>query len=140
MKSRRRKATESRRKAMSEQALKPAFLGGPWMREKVFLGMSFREYAKSLLTPANAIAAPILLAGIPTMVFRFWKGLGAATNLSQTNPWGIWVAFDIVCGVALAAGGYTVACAVYIFGQKAYPPILRPPILTGLLCYAPLPF
>ena len=121
---------------MSEQALKPAFLGGPWMRENVFLGMSFRAYAKSLLTPFNTIAAAILLAGIPTMVFRFWKGLGAATNLSQTNPWGIWVAFDIVCGVALAAGGYTVACAVYIFGQKAYRPVLRPAILTGFLGYA----
>lgn len=121
---------------MSEQALKPAFLGSPWMRENVFLGMPFREYAKSLLTPANTIAAAILLAGIPTMVFRFWKGLGAATNLSQTNPWGIWVAFDVVCGVALAAGGYTVACAVYIFGQKAYRPILRPAILTGFLGYA----
>src|ERR1035437_5087848 len=116
MKSRRRKATESRRKAMSEQALKPAFLGGPWMREKVFLGMSFREYAKSLLTPANAIAAAILLAGIPTMAFRFWKGLGAATNLSQTNAWGIWVAFDVICGVALAAGGYTGPRAVVLFG------------------------
>ena len=106
------------------------------MKENLFLGMTFRDYVKSLVTPANAIAAAILLAGIPTIAFRFWKGLGAATNLSQTNPWGIWVAFDVVCGVALAAGGYTVACAVYIFGQKALRPILRPAILTGFLGYA----
>ena len=51
---------------MSEHALKSEFLGGPWMREKLFLGMSFRAYAKSLLTPLNAIAAAILLLGIPT--------------------------------------------------------------------------
>ncbi|HEX2757439.1 MAG TPA: hypothetical protein VHP60_02960, partial [Thermoanaerobaculia bacterium] len=105
---------------MSEHALKPALFGGPWMRENLFLGMTFRDYVRSLVTPANAIAAAILLAGLPTIAYRFWKGLGAATNLSQTNAWGIWVAFDVVCGVALAAGGYTVACAVYIFGQKAY--------------------
>ena len=121
---------------MSEHALKPAFLGGPWMRENLFLGMTFGDYVRSLLTPANAVAAVILLAGIPTIAYRFWKGLGAATNLSQTNPWGIWVAFDVVCGVALAAGGYTVACAVYIFGQKTLKPILRPAILTGFLGYA----
>ena len=70
------------------------------------------------------------------MAYRFWKGIGAASNLSQTNPWGIWVAFDIVCGVALAAGGYTVAAAVYLFGQKQYRPVLRPAILTGFLGYA----
>ncbi|MGZ6989378.1 MAG: hypothetical protein ACXVH0_10505, partial [Thermoanaerobaculia bacterium] len=90
---------------MSEHALKPEVLGGPWMREKLFLGMSLRDYVKSLLTPVNAIASAILLVGLPTIAYRFWKGLGAATNLSQTNAWGIWVAFDVICGVALAAGG-----------------------------------
>jgi Ni/Fe-hydrogenase subunit HybB-like protein len=127
---------EGRRNAMPEHALKPALFGGPSMRENLFLGMTFRAYLKSLLTPANAIAAAILLAGLPTIAYRFWKGLGAVTNLSQTNAWGLWVAFDVVCGVALAAGGYTVACAVYIFGQKALRPILRPAILTGFLGYA----
>ena len=121
---------------MSEQVLKPGFWDGPWMREKLLLGMPLRAYLRSLVTPANALAAAILLAGIPTILYRFWNGLGAATNLSQTNPWGIWVAFDIVCGVALAAGGYTVACAVYIFGQKGLRPVLRPAILTGFLGYA----
>ena len=42
----------------------------------------------------------------------------------------------MVCGVALAAGGFTVASAVYIFGLKAYQPIVRPAILTGFLGYA----
>ncbi len=70
------------------------------------------------------------------MAYRFWKGMGAVSNLSQTNPWGIWVAFDVVCGVALAAGGYTVAAAVYLFGQKQFAPVLRPAILTGFLGYA----
>ena len=65
---------------MSEHALKPAFWGGPWIKEKVFLGMPFRAYLKSLVTPANAVAAAILLAGLPTIAYRFVKGLGAATN------------------------------------------------------------
>ena len=107
-----------------------------YVREKVLLGMAPKEYAKSLLTKTNAIFAAILLVGLPTIAYRFWKGMGAVSNLSQTNPWGIWVAFDVVCGVALAAGGYTVAAAVYLFGQKQFAPVLRPAILTGFLGYA----
>lgn len=106
-----------------------------FVREKVLLGMAPKVYAKSLFTKTNAIFALILAIGLPTMAYRFWKGMGAVSNLSQTNPWGIWVAFDIVCGVALAAGGYTVAAAVYLFGQKQFAPVLRPAILTGFLGY-----
>jgi len=106
-----------------------------FVREKVFLGLAPKEYAKSLLTKGNAVAALILLFGLPAMAARFIFGLGATTNLSQASPWGLWVAFDVVSGVALAAGGYTVACAVYIFGQKLYRPVLRPAILTGFLGY-----
>ena len=69
-----------------------------FLREKVFLGMEPKTYAKSLLTKTNMIFAAILAIGLPTMAYRFWKGMGAVSNLSQTNPWGIWVAFDIVCG------------------------------------------
>lgn len=107
-----------------------------FVREKVLLGMEPKTYAKSLFTKTNAIFAAILAIGLPTMAYRFWKGMGAVSNLSQTNPWGIWVAFDVVCGVALAAGGYTVAAAVYLFGQKQFAPVLRPAILTGFLGYA----
>jgi Ni/Fe-hydrogenase subunit HybB-like protein len=57
------------------------------------------------------------------------------TNLSQSYPWGLWVAFDVISGVALAAGGYTVAAAVFIFGQKVHLPVLRASILTGFLGY-----
>jgi Ni/Fe-hydrogenase subunit HybB-like protein len=68
-------------------------------------------------------------------VYRFWAGLGATTNLSQTNPWGIWIGFDMLCGVALAAGGYTLATTVYIFGLEEYHPVVRPAVLTGFLGY-----
>jgi hypothetical protein len=28
--------------------------------------------------------------------------LGATTNLSDYNPWGLWIGFDLLVGVALA--------------------------------------
>jgi Ni/Fe-hydrogenase subunit HybB-like protein len=99
------------------------------------LGRSPGQYARELLTPFNLVAAGIVLVGLPVIAYRFLFGLGAATHLSQINPWGLWVAFDVLCGVALAAGGYTVAGAVYCFGLKQYVPVLRPAILTGFLGY-----
>ncbi len=100
----------------------------PWINEKILMGLSAREYAESLVTPWNAVAALILAVGIPVIVYRFAYGLGAATNLSQTNPWGIWIGFDVLCGVALAAGGFTLGSIVYIFGLKDYHPVVRPAI------------
>jgi Ni/Fe-hydrogenase subunit HybB-like protein len=77
----------------------------------------------------------ILAAGGVVTVIRFWKGLGAVTNLSDRFPWGLWVGFDVLCGVALAAGGFTVTTAVYVFNLKRFQPIVRPTILTAFLGY-----
>jgi Ni/Fe-hydrogenase subunit HybB-like protein len=106
-----------------------------WVRQNLFLGMSFRDYVKSNLTPFNFVAAIILIVGIPVMVYRIVYGLGASTNLTDTNPWGIWIGFDMMTGVALAAGGFVMGTAVHLFGMKEYRPLVRPAILTGFLGY-----
>jgi Ni/Fe-hydrogenase subunit HybB-like protein len=108
---------------------------GVWAMDNLFMGMTLREYLRTLVTPFNTVAAMILGIGLPVIAYRFVYGLGAATNLSQTNPWGIWIGLDVLSGVALAAGGYTIAATVYIFGLKQYYPILRPAVLTGFLGY-----
>src|SRR5210317_1248942 len=91
---------------------------------------------KSNLTPFNIIAGLIILIGLYVTVLRFTKGLGAVTNLSDYNPWGIWIGFDLLVGVALAAGGFVTSAAVYIFGLKKYHSAVRPAIQTGFLGYA----
>jgi Ni/Fe-hydrogenase subunit HybB-like protein len=90
---------------------------------------------KSYLTPFNMIAGIIVIIGLFVTVLRFTKGLGAVTNLSDYNPWGIWIGFDLLVGVALAAGGFVTSSAVYIFGMKKYHSAVRPAILTGFLGY-----
>jgi Ni/Fe-hydrogenase subunit HybB-like protein len=105
------------------------------LRGKLLMGMTARAYLRSLLTPWNLVAAAILAAGLPLLVVRFVLGLGAVTNLSQETPWGLWIGFDMLCGVALAAGGYTLAAAVYLFGLDSYRPAVRPALLTGFLGY-----
>jgi Ni/Fe-hydrogenase subunit HybB-like protein len=106
-----------------------------FLREKIFLGMSPQRYLRSLVTPFNGLAAMILCVGIPLLMYRFWAGLGATTNLSQAQPWGLWIGFDMMTGIALAAGGFTIGASVEIFGLKEFHSIERPAILTGFLGY-----
>jgi Ni/Fe-hydrogenase subunit HybB-like protein len=77
----------------------------------------------------------ILAAASVVTVVRYWKGLGAVTNLSDKFPWGLWVGFDVLCGVGLAAGGFTITTAVYVFNLKRFRPIVRPTIVTAFLGY-----
>ncbi len=111
-------------------AEQPSFL-----REKVLMGMTPREYLRTLLTPFNVVAACVLAVGVPLLVLRFWKGLGATTHLSQSSPWGIWIGFDMMTGIVLAAGGFTIGATVQIFGLEKYHAIERPAILTAFLGY-----
>ncbi len=87
------------------------------------------------LTLWKIIATLILLGGAYSTYVRFVKGLGASTNLNDQFPWGIWIGFDVLCGVGLAAGGFTMAAIVYIFNIKRFEPIVRPTILTAFLGY-----
>ncbi len=81
------------------------------------------------------IFAVLLMAALYITFRRFTGGLGATTALSDQFPWGLWIGFDVLCGVGLAAGGFTVAATVYIFNLEKYRPILRPTILTAFLGY-----
>jgi Ni/Fe-hydrogenase subunit HybB-like protein len=75
------------------------------------------------------------LVGAFAAGYRLLHGLGAATNLSDGRPWGLWISFDVLCGVALAAGGFTIGAIVKIFHIKRFYPILRPTALTAFLGY-----
>lgn len=88
----------------------------------------------------NIIAGLIITIGLWLSYLRFTGGLGAVSNLDHYNPWGFWIGFDLLCGVALAAGGYTTAAAVEIFGMKKFHAALRPAILTGFLGYSMVAF
>lgn len=68
-------------------------------------------------------------------VARFLFGLGPTTNLSDATPWGIWIGFDVMSGVALAAGGFIVTATVYIFKLERFRSIVRPAVLTAFLGY-----
>jgi len=76
------------------------------------------------------------LLGLVLVVYRWINGLGMTTGLSDGRGWGLWISFDVLCGIALAAGAFSVAGTVYILHLKEFYPILRPTVLTGFLGYA----
>ena len=84
---------------------------------------------------AIALVGAMWFAAIGIAVSRFFFGLGYTTNLSDQFPWGIWIGFDVVSGVALASGGFVMAGSVHVFNLKKYHPIVRPAILTAFLGY-----
>jgi Ni/Fe-hydrogenase subunit HybB-like protein len=98
-------------------------------KEKVISG-------KSRMTPFNIVTGVIIFLGIILTIIRFTGGIGAVTNLDNNYPWGLWIGFDLLCGVALAAGGFVTSAACYIFGLKKYHSAVRPAILTAFLGYA----
>lgn len=77
----------------------------------------------------------LMLGGLYATYVRIVYGLGGATHLSDLFPWGLWIGFDVLCGVGLAAGGFTLAAIVHIFNIERYKPILRAAILTAFLGY-----
>jgi len=86
-------------------------------------------------TAFNIISIPIILLGIVLIVIRFWKGIGSITNLTQEIPWGLWIGFDVVTGVAFAGGAYVLTFMVYILNMKKYHSIVRVTVLNGFLAY-----
>ena len=89
-----------------------------------------------LNTPGNIITAIILFCGAVATVMRFGWGIGAVTNLDDYYPWGLWIGFDLLCGVALAAGGFTLAAGYYIFGFSNLRSMWRPALTTAFFGYA----
>lgn len=99
-----------------------------------FIMASFKPRGK-MLTPFNIISVPIILLGLVIIVIRFVNGIGAVTNLSQEVPWGLWIGFDVVTGVAFAGGAYVITFMVYILNMKKYHSIVRVTVLNGFLAY-----
>jgi Ni/Fe-hydrogenase subunit HybB-like protein len=87
------------------------------------------------IPPAAIVLGGLILLAFVLAVIRYAKGLGAVTNLNDNTVWGLWISFDLLCGVALAAGAFVTASIVYLFGGERYRPLLRPAILTGFLGY-----
>jgi len=93
------------------------------------------ETIKPFFTRGVRLLIALMLTGLAFGAWRLFAGLGAATNLSDQYPLGLWIGLDVATGVALAAGGFTSAALVYIFNREHFHAIIRPALLTAMLGY-----
>ena len=87
------------------------------------------------LARENKLTTAIILLGLFVTLLRFTVGLGGVTNLDDNYPWGLWISFDLLCGVVLAAGGYATTSAYYLFGLKDFNSAVRPAVTSAFLGY-----
>jgi Ni/Fe-hydrogenase subunit HybB-like protein len=90
---------------------------------------------KIKLTFWRGVFAVIMVLGLYSTYVRYFKGLGAVSNMTDQFPWGFWIGFDCLCGVMLAAGGFCIVGAVYLFNVERLHSIVRPAVLTAFLGY-----
>ncbi len=90
---------------------------------------------KIKLTFWKVVFCLVMLNGLYATFVRFYYGIGAVSNMSDRFPWGIWIGFDVLCGVMLAAGAFIVTGAVYLLNIERLHAIARPAVLTAFLGY-----
>ena len=90
---------------------------------------------KIKLTFWKTVFIVIMVLGLYSTYVRYFRGLGAVSNMSDQFPWGLWIGFDLLCGVMLAAGGFCIVGAVYLFNVKRLHSVMRPAVLTAFLGY-----
>jgi len=88
-----------------------------------------------LVTPLTSTLGLLILVMCAVLVVRFARGVGAVTNLNDGYPWGIWIAYDVVTGSALAAGGFVTAFLTHVLNRGQYHPLVRPALIAALLGY-----
>jgi len=69
--------------------------------------------------------------GLTRLIF----GLGVTTNLTDSTPWGFWISFDVMAGVALAGGGFVLTAIFYMMRRDKYHDLVKPAVLTAFLGY-----
>ena len=92
------------------------------------------EASKPKFGVGTGVLVLLVALGFVLAIIRYFNGLGSITNLNDSYPWGFWKAY-VFFGIALGAGGFTMACMVYVFQLKRYHAVIRPAVLIGLLGY-----
>lgn len=87
------------------------------------------------ITPIRLIMIALAGLAVAIAIWRLFVGLGPTTNLNDQWPWGLWIGFDVLCGVALAGGGYGTAIIVYVLHIEKFNVIARSALLTSMLGY-----
>jgi Ni/Fe-hydrogenase subunit HybB-like protein len=88
-----------------------------------------------LLTRPFLFLSLLVLIAVVLLLFRFVYGLGAATNLNNGYPWGLWVVLDIHITAAIGCGGYVLAVVIYVMNKGEFHTLIRPALVASTFAY-----
>jgi Ni/Fe-hydrogenase subunit HybB-like protein len=88
-----------------------------------------------ILTRPFLFLSILVLIAIALLLFRFVYGLGAATNLNNGYPWGLWVVLDIHITAMIGCGGYVLAVVIYVMNKGEFHTLIRPALLASTFAY-----
>jgi formate dehydrogenase iron-sulfur subunit len=89
----------------------------------------------SLRSRLDLFLLSVAAVGGLSFLVRFFLGLGGSTNLSDTYPWGLWIAFLLI-RIAISAGSFVMGGLIYVARRKDLYPMGRTAVLLGALSYA----
>lgn len=76
----------------------------------------------------------LTLVAIGLAIYRLVVGLGPTTNLTDHNPWGLWISIDMFL-IPVAGAAFTISLITYFFGRERYHTVIRAAVLAGLIGY-----
>ena len=88
-----------------------------------------------ILTRPFLFLSLLVLIALALLLFRFVYGLGAATNMNNGYPWGLWVVLDIHVTAAIGCGGYVLAVVIYVMNKGEFHTLLRPALVGSTFAY-----
>lgn len=88
-----------------------------------------------ILTRPFIFLSILVLIAIALLLYRFVYGLGAATNLNNGYPWGLWVVLDIHITAMIGCGGYVLAVVIYLMNKGEFHTLMRPALLASTFAY-----
>ena len=125
--------TDARPESVAEASGETAAFAGAAVARGFAVG---RPWLAPRLTVGNCFLLGVVIMGLVIAVFRFTFGLGSVTALDDNTPWGLWIGFDLMCGVVLGAGRYATSTAGYhLMGLKHFYPLVRPSLASAFLGY-----
>lgn len=94
------------------------------------------EWWRWRMTPGKALLLALFAAAAVAAVYRLFVGLGPATGLNDSMPWGLWKIVDVVVVVPMGATGFVMAFVRYFTpGGERYEYINRRAVIWAAIMY-----
>jgi len=77
--------------------------------------------------------AVLMTGGIYASYVRLVHGVDHA--VSNVFPWGLITGLNVLCGIAIATGGFTIAASIYVLNLEGYRPIVRASLVISFIGY-----